>query len=73
MRRFFTGTSREARIRPEPKAITFLPAAAMPSSVRSRNEFSSTNVMPPSTTATVVPMASRTKISTSQRRHFRIA
>ena len=29
--------------------------------------------MPPSRTAPVVPIASRTKISTSQRRHFRIA
>ena len=40
---------------------------------RSRSEFSRTKVRPPSITAPVVPIASRRKISTSQRRHFRIA
>ena len=71
--RFLTGTRSEASTMPEANAITFLPAAAIPSSVRSRSELSSTNVRPPSRTAPVVPIASRTKISTSQRRHFRIA
>jgi hypothetical protein len=67
------GTRSDARTSPDPKETTFLPAAAMSPSVRSRSEFSSTNVIPPSSTAPVVAIASRTKISTSQRRHFRIA
>ena len=73
MIRFFTGTSSDARTRPDPNAMTFLPPVAMPSRVRSRSEFKSTNVIPPRTTALVVATASRTKISTSHRRHFRIA
>ena len=71
--RFFTGTSSEASTSPEPNAMTFFPASAIPSSVRSRSVLSRTNVMPHSSTAAVVASASRTNISTSHSRHFRIA
>ena len=73
MIRFFIGTKSAASTRPEVKATTFFPASAIPSNVRSSSAFNRTKVIPPSSTAAVVASASRTKISTSQSRHFRIA
>ncbi len=71
--RFLTGTRSDASTRPDANAMTFFPAEAMSPSVRSSSEFKSTKVMPPSSTAPVVPTASRTKISTSHSRHLRMA